>query len=132
MHQATVMSCAGRVRNQLRSDHWEGRQNMRKTITCMTSAAAIVALLAVGCSHSTSHQMTPNTLAVVPRSAGATPTATPAAELRTGLNALLSEHVILAAAATGAAMGERSAEFEAAAGALDANSVDLAKAIGSA
>jgi hypothetical protein len=29
-------------------------------------------------------------------------------------------------------MGERSAEFEAAAGALDANSVDLAKAIGSA
>jgi hypothetical protein len=105
---------------------------MRKTITCMTSAAAIVALLAVGCSHSTSHQMTPNTLAAVPRSAGATPTATPAAELRTGLNALLSEHVILAAAATGAAMGERSAEFEAAAGALDANSVDLAKAIGSA
>jgi hypothetical protein len=57
--------------------------------------------------------------------------ATPAAGLRAGLNALLSEHVYLAAAATGAALAGRQPEFQAAAAALDANSVDVAKAIGS-
>jgi len=57
--------------------------------------------------------------------------ATPAASLRVGLNALLSEHVYLAAAATSAALGGRPPEFEAAAAALDANSVDVARAIGS-
>ena len=55
----------------------------------------------------------------------------PAASLRVGLNALLSEHVYLASAATSAALGGRRPEFEAAAAALDANSVDVAKAIGS-
>jgi len=54
-----------------------------------------------------------------------------AAELRTALNALLAEHVVLAAGATGAALGGRDAEFKAAAAALDANSQDLARAIGS-
>jgi len=44
---------------------------------------------------------------------------------------LLCEHVFLAAAATDAALGRRNTEFQAAAGALDANSVDLSKAIGS-
>ena len=53
------------------------------------------------------------------------------AELRTGLNTLFQEHVILAAAATNAALGGRQAEFQAAAAALDGNSVDIAKAIGS-
>jgi copper chaperone CopZ len=57
--------------------------------------------------------------------------ATPAAGLRVGLNALLSEHVYLAAAATNAALGGRQPEFQAAAAALDANSVDVARAIGS-
>ena len=57
--------------------------------------------------------------------------ATPAAGLRVGLNALLSEHVYLAAAATSASLGGRQPEFEAAAAALDANSVDVARAIGS-
>jgi hypothetical protein len=57
--------------------------------------------------------------------------ATPAAGLRVELNALLSEHVYLAAAATSAALGGRQKEFEAAAAALDANSVDVARAIGS-
>jgi hypothetical protein len=56
--------------------------------------------------------------------------ATPAAGLRVGLNSLLSEHVYLAAAATNAALGGRQPEFEAAAAALDANSVDVARAIG--
>jgi len=54
-----------------------------------------------------------------------------ASDLRTGLNLLLSEHTYLAARATGAALGGRTAEFTEAANALDGNSVDLSKAIGS-
>jgi hypothetical protein len=54
-----------------------------------------------------------------------------AADLRTGLNQLFQEHIYLAGAATGAALGGRNAEFTAAAGALDANSVAISKAIGS-
>jgi hypothetical protein len=46
------------------------------------------------------------------------------------LNVTLREPVYLAAVATGATLGGRTAEFQAAAGALDANSIDLAKAIG--
>jgi hypothetical protein len=56
---------------------------------------------------------------------------TSAADLRVKLTQLLGEHALLAASATGAALGGRPAEFEAAAAALDANSVDLSKAIGS-
>jgi len=57
--------------------------------------------------------------------------ATKAADLRTGLNALLGEHVLIAAVATSHALGGREAAFKAAAGGLDANSVDISKAIGS-
>ena len=46
-------------------------------------------------------------------------------DLRTGLNSLFREHIFLAAAATGAALGGRDGEFKAAAGSLDANSVDI-------
>jgi hypothetical protein len=56
---------------------------------------------------------------------------TRAAELRTVLNGLLSEHVALAASATGAALAGRTAQYEAVVAALDANSVDLSKGIGS-
>jgi hypothetical protein len=52
------------------------------------------------------------------------------AGLRTALNLALREHVYLAAAATNAALGGRKVEFEAAAAALDGNSVDVAAAIG--
>lgn len=55
----------------------------------------------------------------------------PQADLRLALNHLFAEHVTLAAAATGAALGGRSKEFEAAAAVLDMNSQDIAKAIGS-
>lgn len=57
----------------------------------------------------------------------------PAAELRGTLTALLQEHVYLAgiAVATAYHAGPDSAEFEAAAAAVDGNSVDLADAIGS-
>ena len=55
----------------------------------------------------------------------------PQSDLRLLLNQLLSEHATLAAAATGAALGGRNKEFKAAAEALDMNSQDIAKAIGS-
>lgn len=57
--------------------------------------------------------------------------ATKAADVRVALNSLLREHVFLATAATGAALGGRSDEFQSAATALDGNSVDIANAIGS-
>lgn len=53
-----------------------------------------------------------------------------AAELRTALNMLLNEHTILAATATNAALGGRTAEFEAAAGQLNTNSEAISGAIG--
>jgi hypothetical protein len=53
-----------------------------------------------------------------------------AAGLKSTLNTLFQEHVYLAAAATGAALGGREAEFKAAAGALDQNSVAISRAIG--
>jgi hypothetical protein len=56
---------------------------------------------------------------------------TSGSDLRVALNNTLSQHVYLAAAATGAALGGRSGEFKGAAGALDSNSVALSKAIGS-
>lgn len=54
-----------------------------------------------------------------------------AGDLRVVLNNLLAEHAQLGLAATGAALGGRGAEFQAAAGALDENSVALGQAIGS-
>lgn len=58
-------------------------------------------------------------------------TDTGAATLRATLNTLLQEHPLLAAAATGAALGGREDEFQAAADALDGNSVALSEAVGS-
>ena len=54
-----------------------------------------------------------------------------AADLRAALDELLSEHVILAAEATGAALAGRQTDFQAAAAALDRNSIAIAKAVGS-
>jgi len=56
----------------------------------------------------------------------------PAADLRSGLTALLQEHVYLAgiAVATAYVAGADSAEFKAAAATLDGNTVDLSKAVG--
>jgi len=97
---------------------------MRKvTVVKSVCTLVTVATLAAGCMKSMADHRTD-------RPAPAT-SATPAAALRTTLNALLGEHVILAAAATGAALDGRQAEFKAAAGALDANSTDIARAIGS-
>ena len=54
-----------------------------------------------------------------------------AAGLRNTLTMAFQEHTYLAARATGAALGGRDPEFKAAAAALDANGVDISKAIGS-
>jgi hypothetical protein len=54
------------------------------------------------------------------------------ATLRASLTALLTEHVYLTSTATRAAFASRDAEFKAASDSLDANSVDLSKALGSA
>jgi uncharacterized protein (DUF885 family) len=54
-----------------------------------------------------------------------------AVDLRTSLNTLLSEHVYLAARATGAALRGNMTAFRAAATALDANSNDIIRAVGS-
>jgi hypothetical protein len=53
------------------------------------------------------------------------------ADLRAALDELLSEHVILAANATGAALAGRQTDFQAAAASLDQNSIAISKAVGS-
>jgi hypothetical protein len=86
---------------------------MRTKLSALLVVTALLALL----------------FAVAP--AQAKPAAASAADLRAALTSLLGEHVLLAASATGAALGGREAQFQAAAGALDANSIDISKAIGS-
>jgi hypothetical protein len=97
-------------------------------------AAAIAAFLAVGCSggamSSASHGHMAMGQTTMSDATMAT-SATKAADLRATLDYLLGEHLLLAASATGAALGGRDPQFKAAAAALDANSVDIAKAIGS-
>lgn len=56
---------------------------------------------------------------------------TEAADLRVALNNLLTEHTALAASATLGALSGNTAEFRAAAAALDANSNDIIRAVGS-
>jgi uncharacterized membrane protein len=99
-------------------------------------AAAIAAFLGAGCSSSMgaggSHSgMGHAGMAAPAGMAGEPTTATKAAELRAALNALLGEHVVLVASATQGALAGRQAQFTGAAAALDQNSVDIARAIGS-
>lgn len=77
------------------------------------------------------HQM-PGQFAAIAAAPTAGMTDSSAASLRVALNQLLGEHVYLAARATGAALNGQTAGFEAAAAALDANSVDISRAIGAA
>jgi hypothetical protein len=97
---------------------------MKRSLRSAFGTAAAAAVLLSGCTKSMSsgHGM------AAPMAGGA---AMPAAALRTTLNTLFAEHVYLAAGTTGAALGGREAEFKAAAGALDANSVAISRAIGS-
>lgn len=80
----------------------------------------------------TSAAATDTTMAMTDDSmaSGVNAAVTPAADLRAGLTALLQEHMYLAAFAVDAAVNNPPA-FDAAAAALDTNSVDLADAVGS-
>lgn len=98
---------------------------MKITSLRLTGVAVASVFLAAACSPMMSksgHE---------PMAMTASHSGTAAADLRTGLNALLGEHVLLAAVATSHALGGREAAFKGAAVGLDANSVDFAKAIGS-
>jgi len=88
-------------------------------------AAAVAALITAGCTPMNSMSSMQHTA-----TARKEPTVS-AADLKTGLNALLGEHVLLAAVATSHALGGREVAFKGAAGGLDDNSIDIAKAIGS-
>jgi hypothetical protein len=98
---------------------------MNKRMAAWIGAASV--LMLTGCTQAMAQG--PGHAAMA--SATAATSDTRAAQLRAGLNNLFSEHVYLAGAATNAALGGREAEFTAAAGALDANSVAISKAIGS-
>jgi hypothetical protein len=98
---------------------------MNKQMIAWVGAASV--LMLTGCTQAMAQG--PGHAAMA--SSTAATSGTKAAQLRAGLNNLFSEHVYLAGAATNAALGGREAEFKAAAGALDANSVAISKAIGS-
>ena len=98
---------------------------LTSTMVKSVCTLAGIVVLATGCAQSMAGPMSGGDKSMVAASA------TPAASLRVALNSLLGEHVVLAAAATGAALDGREAEFKAAADALDANSVEISKAIGS-
>ena len=118
---------------------------MKRSTRWLTGAITAAAVLATACGERTSDKQTTRTTpapsaaaaaaTMAPTSAASAPSTaatslTKAADLRTTLNGLLSEHVALAASATAGALGGRPAQFEGAAAALDANSVELSKAIG--
>ncbi len=98
---------------------------MTSTWVRRVGVAALAAFLGAGCSAAMSGSSMSDTKMTPPTSTSK------AADLRAGLNALLGEHLILAASATQAALAGRDGEFKAAAAALDTNSVDISKAIGS-
>jgi hypothetical protein len=90
---------------------------LRRLLIVLTAAA----LAGAGCggkkNDTQSGTLESTTTSTVPRGSD-----TVAARLHSNLNGLLQEHVALAASATGAAVGGRTAESAAAGGALDANS----------
>ncbi len=95
----------------------------RFTLVALPVLAAILGL-AVACAAPTPTPV-PTPTPIPPSSS------TKAADLRSTLNLLLAEHVVLGTNASAAAFGGRDAEFKAAATAVGGNSVDLSKAIGS-
>jgi len=101
---------------------------MKSQVVRFVGGSAIAAVVATGCgwtsSMHSSHSMHSSMMSSKESSWSA-------ADLRVGLNSLLGEHVLIAAVATSHALGGRDAAFKGAVGGLDANSVDIAKAIGS-
>jgi hypothetical protein len=99
----------------------------------MVAVPVAAMFFAVACSTSSS----PSSGASSPRMSQATPsaatqTASKAADLRTKLDILLGEHLIIAGKATGAALGGRTGEYQAYADLLNQNGSDLGAMIGAA
>ena len=100
---------------------------MKRLVSSIVGAVAAVAILAVNIGEPIARADAQQGHAMTAMATSSTK----ASGLRSTLNTLFQEHIYLAAAATGAALGGRDAEFKAAAAALDANSVAISKAIGS-
>jgi hypothetical protein len=100
---------------------------MKRVVTNIVGAVAAAAILAVSIGEPLARAEAQQGHAMTAMATSSTK----ASGLRSTLNTLFQEHIYLAAAATGAALGGRDAEFKAAAAALDANSVAISKAIGS-
>jgi hypothetical protein len=103
--------------------------SIRSKIALLVAAIAALALIAAGCGDDDDSSASETTT----ESSETVSTDTGAATLRANLTHLLTEHVDLAGIAVvqAAEGGLDSPQFEAAAGALDDNSVDLSDAIGS-
>jgi hypothetical protein len=100
---------------------------MKRLVSSIVGAVAAVAILGVNIGEPIARADAQQGHAMTAMATSSTK----ASGLRSTLNTLFQEHIYLAAAATGAALGGRDAEFKAAAAALDANSVAISKAIGS-
>ena len=100
---------------------------MKRLVSSIVGAVAAAAILAVNIGEPIARAEAQQGHAMTAMATSSTK----ASGLRSMLNTLFQEHIYLAAAATGAALGGRDAEFKAAAAALDANSVAISKAIGS-
>jgi hypothetical protein len=100
---------------------------MKRLVSSIVGAVVAVAILAVNIGEPIARADAQQGHAMTAMATSSTK----ASGLRSTLNTLFQEHIYLAAAATGAALGGRDAEFKAAAAALDANSVAISKAIGS-
>lgn len=106
---------------------------MKNNVVRLVGGSVLAAMVATGCG-----QMRPsNSMSGMPghsmhgATMGEKASMASAADLRVNLNALLGEHMLIAAVATSHALGGREIPFKGAVGGLDANSVDIAKAIGS-
>jgi hypothetical protein len=100
---------------------------MKRLVSSIVGAVAAAAILAANIGEPMARAEAQQSHAMTAMATSSTK----ASGLRSTLNTLFQEHIYLAAAATGAALGGRDAEFKAAAAALDANSVAISKAIGS-
>ena len=98
--------------------------------TPLIGAAIVTGLVGLLIGFGVAKSMAPDTNDKTASTSTAPSTATKAADLRVVLNALEREHVDLASQATRNGF-DGSADFKASAGALDANSVALSKAVGS-
>jgi hypothetical protein len=114
------------------SNHKEDRK-MKNKVVRLIGHSVLAAMVVVGCGqmNSSKSMSSMGGHAMHGSTASDKVGAVSAADLRVSLNALLGEHMLIAAVATSHALGGREIPFKGAVGGLDANSVDIAKAIGS-